>query len=198
MQDFRLPPRRCWCLRSSVMLLGVGFCWLPKFLDSLSVPCSRIIFSWNAWPLNLGPMGSAETSVTNSWPSLRNIPEELRPQLGLLTVEVSIYLIFYCHRFSAPEIIWLIWWNNRTYCKGAHTRKSLASESGWARFPMGQTRPCVECHEPDLADSGLARQGLRWDSARHRLAIGSYVCGRSQARLAHPQGQKHRQCEFCH
>jgi len=46
---------------------------------------------------------------------------------------------------------------------------------------MSQTRPCVECHEPDLAYSGLARQGLRWGSARRRLAIGSYVCGRSQA-----------------
>jgi hypothetical protein len=32
---------------------------------------------------------------------------------------------------------------------GAHTRTSLASESGWARVPMSQTRPCVECHEPD-------------------------------------------------
>ena len=59
------------------------------------------------------------------------------------------------------------------FAKGAHTRTSLARESGWARVPMSQTRPCVECHEPDLADSGLARQGLRWGSARRRLAIGS-------------------------
>ena len=59
---------------------------------------------------------------------------------------------------------------------------SPASESGWAWVPMSQTRPCMECHEPDLADSGLAR---RW------LAIGSYVCVRSQARLAYPHGQKH-------
>ena len=80
----------------------------------------------------------------------------------------------------------------------AHTRTSLASESGWARVPMSQTRPCVECHEPDLADSGLARQGLRWGSTRRRLAFGSYVCGRSQARLAYPHRHKHRQCEFCH
>jgi hypothetical protein len=82
--------------------------------------------------------------------------------------------------------------------KGAHTRTSLASESGWARVPMSQTRPCVECNEPDLTDSGLARQGLRWRSARRRLAIGSYVCGRSQARLAYPHGHKQRQREFCH
>jgi hypothetical protein len=33
---------------------------------------------------------------------------------------------------------------------GAHTRTSLASESGLARVPMSQTRPCVECHEPDF------------------------------------------------
>jgi hypothetical protein len=30
-----------------------------------------------------------------------------------------------------------------------HTRTSLASDSGWARVPMSQTRPCVECHEPE-------------------------------------------------
>ena len=82
--------------------------------------------------------------------------------------------------------------------KGDHTHTSLARESGWARVPMRQTRPCVECHEPDLADSGLARQSLRSGSARRRLAIDSYVCGRSQARLAYPHGHKHRQCEFCH
>jgi hypothetical protein len=35
--------------------------------------------------------------------------------------------------------------------KGAHTRTSLASESGWARVPVSQTRPCVECHEPSFA-----------------------------------------------
>jgi hypothetical protein len=75
--------------------------------------------------------------------------------------------------------------------KGTHTRTSLASESGWARVQMSKTRPCVECHVPDLADSGLARQGLRWGSARRRLATGSYVCGRSQARLAYPHGHKH-------
>ena len=57
---------------------------------------------------------------------------------------------------------------------------------------MSQTRPCVECHEPDLADSGLARQGLQWGSARRRLAIGSYVCGRTQARLAYPHRHKHK------
>jgi hypothetical protein len=33
--------------------------------------------------------------------------------------------------------------------KGAHTRTSVASESGWAWVPMSQTRPCVECHEPE-------------------------------------------------
>jgi hypothetical protein len=34
--------------------------------------------------------------------------------------------------------------------KGAHTRTSLASESGWARVQMSQTRPCVERHKPDF------------------------------------------------
>jgi hypothetical protein len=26
----------------------------------------------------------------------------------------------------------------------------IKSESGWARVPMSQTRPCVDCHEPDF------------------------------------------------
>jgi hypothetical protein len=34
--------------------------------------------------------------------------------------------------------------------KGAHTRASVARESGWARVPMSQTRPRVECHEPEI------------------------------------------------
>jgi hypothetical protein len=37
-----------------------------------------------------------------------------------------------------------------SHAKGAHTRTSLASESCWARVPMSQTRPCVECHELDF------------------------------------------------
>jgi hypothetical protein len=40
--------------------------------------------------------------------------------------------------------------NHSWEAKGAHTRTSLASESGWARVPMSQTGPCVECHEPDF------------------------------------------------
>jgi hypothetical protein len=56
-------------------------------------------------------------------------------------------------------------------------------ESGSARVPMSQTRLCVGRHEPCSAESSLARQGLRWGSARLRLAIGSYVCGWSRARL---------------
>jgi hypothetical protein len=48
------------------------------------------------------------------------------------------------------------------YPKGAHTRTSLAIVSGWARVPLSQTRPCVECHEPDFGRlyirGGLASQ----------------------------------------
>jgi hypothetical protein len=42
-------------------------------------------------------------------------------------------------------------------------------ESGSARLPRSPTRLCVGRHEPGSAESGLARQGLRWDSARYRL-----------------------------
>jgi hypothetical protein len=38
----------------------------------------------------------------------------------------------------------------RLFLKGAHTRASLASESGWAQVPLSQTRPCVECHDSDF------------------------------------------------
>jgi hypothetical protein len=44
-------------------------------------------------------------------------------------------------------------WRMRIACrvtKRVHTRASLATESGWARVPVSQTRPCVECHEPDF------------------------------------------------
>jgi hypothetical protein len=52
-----------------------------------------------------------------------------------------------------------------------HVRVWLASP---ARVPMSQTRLCVGRHEPGSAESS---------SARRRLAIGSYVCGWSRARL---------------
>jgi hypothetical protein len=42
-------------------------------------------------------------------------------------------------------------------------------ESGSARVPMSQTRLCVGRHEPGSAESGWARQGLRWGSARYWL-----------------------------
>jgi hypothetical protein len=41
--------------------------------------------------------------------------------------------------------------------KGAPTRTSLASESGWARVPVSQTRPCVECHEPGFGQLYIYR-----------------------------------------
>jgi hypothetical protein len=53
----------------------------------------------------------------------------------------------------------VVWCNSLPICavpgtpfvhKDAHTRTGLASQSGWARVPMSQTGPCVECHEPDF------------------------------------------------
>jgi hypothetical protein len=41
--------------------------------------------------------------------------------------------------------------------------------SGSARVPMNQTRLCVGRHEPGSAESGWARQGLRWGSAPYWL-----------------------------
>jgi hypothetical protein len=65
------------------------------------------------------------------------------------------------------------------------------------RLGSGSNEPnssvCVGRHEPGSAESGWARQGLRWGSARRRLAIGSYVCGCSRASLAYPHCHTHRQ-----
>jgi hypothetical protein len=63
--------------------------------------------------------------------------------------------------------------SSAVFHNGAHTLTGLARESDSARVPMSQTRPCVGRHEPGWAESGGARQGLRWHSARRRLAIGS-------------------------
>jgi hypothetical protein len=51
----------------------VGNC-LPTFRDRLSVASS-------AWPLKMGQVGYHETSVNNYQHTLRNIPEEWKPQL---------------------------------------------------------------------------------------------------------------------
>jgi hypothetical protein len=46
--------------------------------------------------------------------------------------------------------------------KGAHTRTSLARESGWARVPMSQTRPRVGCHEPESTHACVGKYIRAW------------------------------------
>jgi hypothetical protein len=46
------------------------------------------------------------------------------------------------------------------YC--AHTRTNLARESAWARFPMSQTRPCVDCHEPESTHACVVKYTRAW------------------------------------
>jgi hypothetical protein len=46
--------------------------------------------------------------------------------------------------------------------KVAHKRTSLASESGWARVPMNQTRPSVECHEPESTHACVVKYIRAW------------------------------------
>jgi len=45
---------------------------------------------------------------------------------------------------------------------GAHTRTNLDRESGWARVPMSQTRPCVECHEPESTHACAVKYTRAW------------------------------------
>ena len=159
---------------------------------------TRVSFSFSYSDKECGQLSSRSVGATLGG---SNVSQPIRREIEQSRVHIDQCVsairavgapLFLCLLSSCIHVIELV---GR---KGPHTRTSLARESGWARVPMSQTRPCVECHEPDLADSVLARQGLRWGSALRRLAIGSYVCGRSQARLAYPHGHKHKQCEFCH
>jgi hypothetical protein len=53
------------------------------------------------------------------------------------------------------------------------------SESGWAQVPMSQTRPCVECHEPDFGRLYIyvSEPGSRVSSSRRTHEPDSYVYG---------------------
>jgi len=75
------------CLYSRAILLSL---WAIRPVQSLSA-CTRVHFTftfkgqaiknspWTAGPLNKGPTGCYETSVTNHQSMLCNIPEEQRP-----------------------------------------------------------------------------------------------------------------------
>jgi len=60
--------------------------------------------SWAAWPLRMGPIGLAGTSVTNCRSTLRNIPEERRSHwhrgesLKSRNCWRQLYKFFYCSR----------------------------------------------------------------------------------------------------
>jgi hypothetical protein len=63
--------------------------------------------------------------------------------------------------------------------KAARTRTSLASESGWARVPLSQTGPCVECHEPDCGRLCIyiyMRAWLPSQAPRGELATQTRTC----------------------
>jgi hypothetical protein len=60
-----------------------------------------------------------------------------------------------------------------------YVRTSLASESGWVRVPMSQTRPCVECHEPDFGRLSIyiyIRSWLPSQAPRGGLASQTRTC----------------------
>jgi hypothetical protein len=75
--------------------------WLPTFWDNLSVPYSRKkpLFL-DFWPLKIVPISSPETSVTNYRYTLRNIPEDRRPQL-----HSGRSLNFCMYSTSSPNIV---------------------------------------------------------------------------------------------
>jgi hypothetical protein len=67
----------------------------------------------------------------------------------------------------------------KSLLKGAHKRTSLASESGWARVPMSQTRPCVECHEPESTHACVVKYIRAWlpsQAPRGGLASQTRTC----------------------
>jgi len=70
---------------------------LPTFRVSLSVPSSKAKKSKKerresriTWPFKMGPIGCPETSARNYHYTLRNIPEDLRPQLNSSSYHQSL------------------------------------------------------------------------------------------------------------
>ena len=60
-------------------------------------------YSWTAWPLKIGPISCAETSVPNYHSTLRKIPEERRSHLPEITEQILYYWYYYRH-------YWWWWW----------------------------------------------------------------------------------------
>lgn len=85
-----------WCFSVSVLeVVAVLECWFFADLSGQTVTILKghaVTFFWAAWLLKLGPVGCPETSINNYQNTLRNIPEERRPQL-------------YCGRSLNPPIL---------------------------------------------------------------------------------------------
>ena len=63
--------------------------------------------------------------------------------------------------------------------EGAHTHMRLARESGWARVPMTETRPCVECPETESTHACVVKYIKAWlpsQAPRCRLATQTLTC----------------------
>jgi hypothetical protein len=112
----------------------------------------------------------------------RYTPEETGPQvwkrpqyLTLLTLSITNSLLFWSRTLKTWQFATCL-----SVFEGSDTGKSLASESCWARVSMSQTRPCVECHEPDFGRlyiyiyPSLASES---SSPRRTREPGSYVYG---------------------
>jgi hypothetical protein len=104
----------------------------------------------------------------------------------ILKINIFFLIMFYFSPIEPSQtqkklnmqFLWLL--NSKSWTsKGAHTRTSLASESGWARVPMSQTGPCVECHEPDFGRLHIyiyIRVWLLSQAPRGGLASQTHTC----------------------
>ena len=93
LRDIRLAQWYKWDLRSSGMLISVGW---QLITDVSPQPIGHFFKgqivqdgSWTTWPLKVGPIGCPETSVINCQPTLSNIPEDRKSKYQL-TMEDTV------------------------------------------------------------------------------------------------------------
>jgi hypothetical protein len=89
----------------------------------------RVKQTWAAWPLQMGPIGCLETSVTNYQSTLRNIPEEQKSHLHLgrsliLSIQENLCIFWHLYKFNLNTIK-----GPQTYIRVSHKTYLLTETS---------------------------------------------------------------------
>jgi hypothetical protein len=130
--------------------------FIPKYKQKLHLPSSkyrsiwlRVLYVFSS--LSLSWLNSSIGSRPPQWGSsitLRHTTLGRTPLDEWSARCRYLYLITHNNHWRQTSMSSPVDSNQRS--QGAHTRTSLASESGWARVPVSQTGLCVEFHEPDF------------------------------------------------